>query len=268
MGPELQKYTEETENYREFLKLCNEVVRLNEQICELRPTREIKDETELEELKKLKETLYEEIQKEVDQIVSSAFKGKDKLGHMDIESLEMRIRSSMHGIGSIMLEKLLNTDGGDYRGNSIACDNGHMYEFMGYRDKELLTVLGEVKIKRAYYYDRQCNEGFCPKDSALDIEGTSFSGVRRMVGRVGAHRAFGLGHEDIKELAGIDVNAKEVERISEQLGTEAEGFFKKQAEASLSEKVIPMMKPIPKMYVCMDGTGVPVIKAETVGRGG
>ena len=109
---------------------------------------EIKDETELEELKKnLKRLFMRRYKKEVDQIVSSAFKGKDKHGHMDIESLEMRIRSSMHGIGSIMLEKLLNTDGGDYRGNSIACDNGHMYEFMGYRDKELLTVLGEVKIR-------------------------------------------------------------------------------------------------------------------------
>lgn len=52
LGPELQKYSEETENYREFLKLCNEIVRLNEQICELRAIPEIKDNAELEELKK------------------------------------------------------------------------------------------------------------------------------------------------------------------------------------------------------------------------
>ncbi len=181
----------------------------------------------------------------------------------------MCIRSSMHNIGSVFLEKLLNADDGDYRGKSIPCDNEHVYEFMGYRYKELLTVLGHVKVKRAYYYDGECNAGFCPKDKALDIEGTSFSaGVRRMTGRVGAHRAFGLGHEDIKELAGIDVNAKEVERMSEQLGMEAEEFFKKDAEISLSDRVIPMMKPIPKMYVCMDGTGVPVVRAETVGREG
>lgn len=58
LGPELQKYTEETENYREFLKLCNEVVRLNEQICELRPTPEIEDNAELEELKKNLKRLF------------------------------------------------------------------------------------------------------------------------------------------------------------------------------------------------------------------
>jgi len=34
-----------------------------------------------------------------------------------------------------------------------------------------------------------------------------------MASRVGGYRSFELGHEDIKELAGIDVTAKEVERI-------------------------------------------------------
>ena len=116
----------------------------------------------------------------------------------------------MHHIGSIMIEKLLNADGGDYRGRSIPCENGHAYEFVEYREKSVLTVLGEVRVKRAYYYDRECGKGTCPKDETLDIEGTSFSpGVRRIMARAGAYRAFGLGHEDIKEMAGISVTAKE-----------------------------------------------------------
>ncbi len=93
------------------------------------------------------------MQEEVDRIVSLSFKDKDNLGHIDLESLEMCVRSSMHRVGSIMLEKLLNSDGGDYRGRTIPCDKGHNFEFIEYRDKELLTVLGEVKVKRAYYYD-------------------------------------------------------------------------------------------------------------------
>lgn len=58
LGPELQKYKEETENYREFLKLCNEIIRVNEQICQLKPTPGIKDEAELEELKKNLKRLF------------------------------------------------------------------------------------------------------------------------------------------------------------------------------------------------------------------
>ena len=52
LGPELEKYTKETDNYRSFLKLSEELVQVNERLCELRPVREIEDGTELEELKK------------------------------------------------------------------------------------------------------------------------------------------------------------------------------------------------------------------------
>ncbi len=58
----------------------------------------------------------------------------------------------MHSIGSVILEKLLNADGGDYKGRNIRGNKGQVYEFMEYRDKGLLTVLGKVKVKRAYYY--------------------------------------------------------------------------------------------------------------------
>jgi hypothetical protein len=132
----------------------------------------------------------------------------------------------------------------------------------------VLTVLGEVKVSRAYYYDRECGRGTCPKDEALDIEGTSFSaGVRRIMGRVGAYRPFGLGHEDIKEIAGISVTAKEIERVCNKIGRQAEEFFNRQAAEALSDKVIPI-KSVPKMYICMDGTGVPMVKKEVLGRQG
>jgi len=52
LGPELQKYMEETGNYRNFLNLSKELVQVNERICELRPVREIEGRRESEELKK------------------------------------------------------------------------------------------------------------------------------------------------------------------------------------------------------------------------
>ena len=77
-------------------------------------------------------------------------------------------------------------------------------------------------------------------------------------------------------MAGTKVTAKGIERVSHQLGEEAEGFQKKEVNEVLSDKVIPtclrathrQIKSVPIMYVCMDGTGVPVVKAETVGRHG
>ena len=52
LGPELEKVQKEVERYREFDRLCQELVMVNEQICQLRPARILADEDELEQLKK------------------------------------------------------------------------------------------------------------------------------------------------------------------------------------------------------------------------
>jgi len=49
--------------------------------------------------------------------------------------------------------------------------------------------------------------------------------------------------------------------------TRSRGFYRREAEVFMEGKVIPI-KPIPKLYICMDATGVPVVKAETVNRKG
>ena len=52
LGPELEKVRKETQTYKRFVALCQEAIQVNEKICRLRPVPEIKDQEELEELKK------------------------------------------------------------------------------------------------------------------------------------------------------------------------------------------------------------------------
>jgi hypothetical protein len=52
LGPLMQKYEEETERHRRFVEVCEEIVRINERICDLRPIPQAKDDQELAELKK------------------------------------------------------------------------------------------------------------------------------------------------------------------------------------------------------------------------
>jgi len=51
LGPELQKYKEETDNYRKFMKIYEEIIQVNEEICKLKPPTELNDKEE-EALKK------------------------------------------------------------------------------------------------------------------------------------------------------------------------------------------------------------------------
>ncbi|MEK7118674.1 MAG: ISKra4 family transposase, partial [Patescibacteria group bacterium] len=141
---------------------------------------------------------------EIDRLIQHVFRDITQLGHIDLEASEMAIRATSHRIGGRLLEKLLNADGGGYRGTTVECRKGHRARFVEYREKELVTVLSAANVRRAYYHCDLCGEGVIPKDLALDIVDTSFSpGKRRMMGQVGGKEAFDDGRKDLEILAGV-----------------------------------------------------------------
>jgi hypothetical protein len=151
----------------------------------------------------------------------------------------------------------------------VDCGSGHQARFVEYREKGVTTVLGGVKVDRGYYHCNKCGRGVIPKDEELKISGTSFSpGVHRMIGRVGAKGSFEEGRRDIKELAGIEVKTKEVERISEEIGEQVQAWWKVERQLVQQGKLVPMKTAVPKFYIEMDGVQVPVVPRETEGRKG
>ena len=103
---------------------------------------------------------------------------------------------------------------------------------------------------------------------ALDIEDLALSpGVRRMLALVGSEAPFDHGRRQIELLAGLEVTAKAVERTAEAIGAEiAQGEQREIQCARQLDLPLVVCPPIPTLYVEMDGTGVPVVKAETEGR--
>jgi hypothetical protein len=184
-----------------------------------------------------------------------------------MEATEMAIRSSMHEVGAMLLGQLLQADAG-YRGAHVPCGRGHEATFSEYRTKALHTVLGPLTIRRAYYRCALCREGVIPRDVELDITATSFSpGVRRLMGRLGGKEPFEEARGDIEALAGIVVLTKQVERVSEAIGEQIESISRKERKAAMGGKIV-LLHPVPKMYVAIDGTGVPMVPRETQDRPG
>lgn len=183
--------------------------------------------------------------------------------------MEIYVRTNMHKVGRIILEKLLNMKPTAAEEVPWECKEGHRIKYKGKREKEVMTVVGKIKLKRDYYYDSECGKGFSPRDKELRIEQTGFSpGVQRMMVRTGSNRPFALSEEDISELAGIEIKAKEIERYCHQLGKEAEEFLEGSSERKDMLGKEEKAKPEEIVYISMDGTGVPVKKKETEGRKG
>src|SRR5262245_42732219 len=163
----------------------------------------------------------------------------------------MALREGMHQLGSRILEKLLEVEGQQLDCKSVDCGRGHRARWVGWRPKQLLTVLGPIRIRRSYYYCEVCQKGVPWRDRQWDIEATGLGpGVRRMMARLGSKEPFEEAREDLATLAGVKVVSKQVERVSEQLGQQAQ----KWRPATASDP-----KPAAKFYIAYDGTGVPVV---------
>jgi hypothetical protein len=187
---------------------------------------------------------------------------------VDLEAIETLVRSAMHQAGASALAHLLQFPEPDQR--AIACPCGQQARYRELRSKTILTVMGNVCVCRPWFLCPHCHQGQFPVDSELDIVDTEFSpGVRRMQALVGQDGSFAHGREQIKVLAGLEVTTKAVERVAEAIG--ADIVRREQQEIDRAVQLdLPIIvgEPIPVLYVQMDGTGVPVVKKETVDRKG
>jgi hypothetical protein len=85
-------------------------------------------------------------------MVERVFLGKETI---DLEAVEKALREMGQRLTGSVLEKVLNADGGLYRGSRIDCGKGHQARYGGQRKKQLVTVAGQVSVQRAYYHCRR-----------------------------------------------------------------------------------------------------------------
>ena len=206
--------------------------------------------------------------REVNQLLHQVFAQRRKDGRTDLEAVETALRAALHQAGAAALTQLLHFGAPAPEERRLLCRGGHHAQFQEVRSKPLLTVVGPTRLSRPYYWCAQCGTGQFPLDRELDIENTAFSpGVRRMQAMVGQEAPFDQGREQMKILAGLEVTAKSVERTAEALGADMAQHEQEAIRRAL-QLDLPALAgtPIPLLYVQMDGTGIPVVKKETVGR--
>jgi len=182
----------------------------------------------------------------------------------------MAMRSALHRAGAAALSQLLEFPVPGEEERTLPCSCGQQAHYRELRSKLVLTALGWVEVLRPYYLCAHCGRGQFPVDVELDIENTEFSpGVRRMQAMVGQEAPFDHGREQMKVLAGLEVTTKSVERTAEAIGADIAQREQAEIQKALQlELPVVVGEPIPFLYVQMDGTGVPVVKKETVGRQG
>jgi hypothetical protein len=222
------------------------------------------------EEKKTIEAIQREVTQEVDRLVRVILAEQLKTGRIDLEAVEMGVRTAMHHAGASTLTELLRFSAPPPEQRTIPCSCGRHAQYKELRQKTVLTAVGPVQLSRPYFLCAHCHTGQFPADVELDIENTGFSpGVRRMQAVVGSEAPFDHGREQMKVLAGLEVTTKEVERTAETIGEDIASREQKQIQRAMQlDLPIVVGQSIPILYVQMDATAIPVVKAETEGREG
>src|SRR5205823_12674535 len=96
----------------------------------------------------------------------------------DLKALEQKIYQGVLEIGRKLFQGRLNKGGEKAPGKHLeAC--GHEQHLVGYRTRQILTMMGKVAFHRAYYqcqrgkeekHHKRCGQGSSPADQVWGIE--------------------------------------------------------------------------------------------------
>ena len=200
-------------------------------------------------------------------MIGRALSDLGKAGTFDLEALETAVKDVALKCGTIIIGNLLKQ--GDVKALDRGCSCGGFFLDKKRVEKTMLTVMGDVRFMRTHQRCNRCGNWRIAEDILLDVEKTGFSpGVRRMMAKTGAELCFDKARDMIRELAGINVTDKDVERVAEAIGGEIAGREEEEMVLAMADALDASEETPSTLYIAADGTGVPVLKKETEGRKG
>jgi len=134
-------------------------------------------------------------------------------------------------------------------------------QYKGRVSMQIDGMFGRFLWERDYYYNPVKKEGHYPADAALGLEGSYTPALARLMCLEGADQSsYEKAELHLAETGGIQVQARQIQRLVQQVGSAAQKWQEREAKAG--DKAVPIM------YLSADATGVPMRKEELAGRKG
>ena len=136
--------------------------------------------------------------------------------------VEKQLAGRMRTLGSKMIADGLSARLGAHRGRQV-CRCWSVMEHEGSRSRQVMTVLGRGAYRRAYYRCPSCEETLYAGDREIGIAQTGYTlPAQELVALVSAELPFDSTCRHLVRLTGIDVSAKQCQRISALHGEQVE----------------------------------------------
>ncbi len=182
-------------------------------------------------------------------------------GAPDLDSVERVLRDSSLCGGATALKMLFEQLDEALPPPECASCGKLMRRFQEWKKKAWLTRRGRVEVERSYYYCRSCGNDIFPLDRALGLEGNTFTPwILSVMAETMPMLSFDAASRHITNLAGVNTSSSSLQRWSLMLGEEVLRFEK--------EEVVEYNPLESRIYLSVDGTGVPMRKEDVDGIAG
>ena len=109
--------------------------------------------------KKTAEVIEQEVCREVEHLLRVLFGEHRPSAGLDLEAVEMAIRSAMHQAGAVALNQLLQFGPPGPERRQLPCGCGYTARYVELRSKPVLTAVGAAECIRPYYLCAHCHRG-------------------------------------------------------------------------------------------------------------
>lgn len=203
--------------------------------------------------------LTDALSDKLDQVLEDAL-DRARQEDVDLGELEEVTQTSMQQLGQCFLELLVEAVQSEERAEAVPCRCGGRAEFERYRKGTVVTTVGQIEVRRAYYLCPKCHEGVYPVDERLGfMAGGLSAALQEMVALVGIHVPFETASELVERMLQVSVSDNGVRASTERIGQERGETEQTWVEAAWGETCeLPEgpEEPPQRLYGSIDGTSV------------
>jgi hypothetical protein len=160
-----------------------------------------------------------------DLFVSELARVGSELVTSDLDGMEQRLQALSRRVLGRVVEAVVTTIAAGQAGERPTCAvcQRTLRLVASARPRALQGLVGDYRVRRAYFVCDRCGHGVAPLDERLGLgAGALSSGLARVACRVGIEAGFGSAADLLHETLRVDVATEAVRRVTEGIGAVAE----------------------------------------------